>query len=81
MTLGEAKEKLMKEQDRRKAQADKGRWSIDRYKPGDKVRVKSNVLSSRGISVKLAFKRDGPYEIHKEISHTSYDGVMIVTKV
>lgn len=58
----------MKKQDRRKAQADKGQRSAERYQPGDRVWVSS---TARGVSSKLAPKRDGPYEIFKEVSPAS----------
>lgn len=65
VTLGEAKVKLMNEQDRRKAQADNGRRPAERYQPSDRVWVRTAILSStaRGVSSKLAPKRDALFKV------------------
>lgn len=67
-----AKEKLVKEQDRSKTQADKGRRPAECCQPGYRVWVRTNILTStaRGVS---SLKRNGPYEVLKNASQTSYE--------
>lgn len=62
------RDKVEKEQDRRKDYADKSRKSED-YNVGDQVLVKSHVLSNatKGLTAKFVPKRDGPYRVVKKI--------------
>ncbi|XP_073966120.1 uncharacterized protein [Choristoneura fumiferana] len=72
--LVDARERITQQQDRRKAYADQKRRPHDEYNVGDKVLLKSHVLSnsSKGITSKFAPRRDGPYTISKVVSPTTY---------
>jgi len=74
-TIEDAKELNQKQQDKRKAYADRRRRSKIILNVGDNVLVATHVLSSpnKGISGKLAPRRDGSYVISKVISPTSYE--------
>ncbi|XP_018573667.1 protein NYNRIN-like [Anoplophora glabripennis] len=73
-TLRQSKETLIREQDKRKQYADQRRRAVN-YKIGQKVLLKTHVLSNaqKGISSKLAPKRDGPYLITKLVTPTTYE--------
>lgn len=72
--LEDAKEKVMREQDRKKETADKSRRQVT-FNAGQKVLLRTHVLSNaaKGITGKLAPKRDGPYVISKVTSPTTYE--------
>lgn len=72
--LQDSKQHIMREQDRRKAYADEHRIQ-DSLEVGDRVLLRSHVLSnaSKGISSKLAPRRDGPYVLAKKVSPTSFN--------
>lgn len=73
-TLSSAKEKIEHQQDIRKTTKDKTRKAAEEFVEGDLVLLKSHVLSNaaKGISSKLAPKRDGPYRVTKKVSPTTY---------
>lgn len=71
--LVDAKQHLMREQDKRKEVADKHRKPAT-FKVGDKVLVRTHVLSKKdkGYTSKFAPRRDGPYVVKKQVSSASY---------
>lgn len=71
--LQESKEILTHEQDHVKKISDNRRVSSN-FNIGDKVLVKTHVLSSKqkGISSKFAPKRDGPYLVKEVVTPTTY---------
>lgn len=74
-TLREAREMIEKTQDERKIQSDRSRRSAEQFTVGDRVLVKSHILSSaeKGLNAKLAPKRDGPYNIKRVVTPTTYE--------
>lgn len=74
-TLQEARETVEKTQDIQKTKADRIRRPSENYQPGDKVLVKSHLLSSasKGVNEKLAPKRDGPYRIKRVVTPTTFE--------
>lgn len=74
-TLRFARDTHEKEQDRVKLYADKSRRDVPPYKVGDHVFVSVHALSKAkdSYTAKLAPKRDGPYQIVRVISPTSYE--------
>lgn len=71
--LRDSKDHVIREQDRRKAEADKHR-APHNLQEGDSVLLRSHVLSnlSKGISSKLTPRRDGPYILTKKVSPTAF---------
>lgn len=72
--LVEAREYSLQQQDHRKAYADQKRRPHEEYNIGDKVLLKTHILSNqaKGITSKFAPRRDGPYTITKIVSPTTY---------
>lgn len=72
-TLASSKEVIEKQQDVQKAVKDLRRQP-DELEVGDLVLMKTHVLSStsKGVTSKLAPKRDGPYVVCKKASPTTY---------
>ncbi|XP_047991405.1 uncharacterized protein LOC125230317 [Leguminivora glycinivorella] len=72
--LIKAQEHNLQQQERRKTYADQKRRPHESYNIGDKVLLKTHVLSNqiKGITSKFAPRRDGPYIISKIVSPTTY---------
>ncbi|GLV46345.1 Activity-regulated cytoskeleton associated protein 1 [Carabus blaptoides fortunei] len=70
----EAKKKIELNQDKSKFYADKSRGACTFYKSKDLVLLKTHPISSttKGVAAKLMPRRDGPYEIDKVVSPTTY---------
>ncbi|XP_060533725.1 uncharacterized protein K02A2.6-like [Cylas formicarius] len=74
-TWNEAKESHEKHQDRHKQYADSRRSNPPTFQLKDRVWVKTHALSNaaKGVTAKFYPKRDGPYEIIRVVSPTSYE--------
>ncbi|CAG4960954.1 unnamed protein product [Colias eurytheme] len=73
-SLSAIRERVEKQQDKAKEYADQSRRRVE-YKVGDKVLLKSHLLSkgSKALTAKFMPRRDGPYVITKKISPTTYN--------
>lgn len=68
------RERVETQQDQRKEFADRSRKPGDIFEVGDKVLLKSHVLSNsaKKITSKFIPKRDGPYVVKERVSPTAY---------
>lgn len=73
-TLQQARENIEKQQDIQKTRVDDARRPAT-FELGDKVLIRSHHLSnaSKGLSAKLAPRRDGPYRIRRVVTPTTYE--------
>ncbi|GLV33251.1 hypothetical protein CBL_08419 [Carabus blaptoides fortunei] len=73
-SLVEAKKKIELNQDKSKFYTDKSRGACTFYKSKDLVLLKIHPISStsKGVAAKLMPRRDGPYEIDKAVSPTTF---------
>lgn len=73
-SLSAVRERVELQQDQSKRVADRSRRPSPTYEVGDKVLVRSHVLSqsSKGLTAKFVPKRDGPYVITEKVSPTTY---------